>query len=68
MSPGYCRPADAYFGYIYIVSQREMSTSNAVAMTVYSATLFQTTTIKAQKEIAKREKKQVENYKNFRMK
>jgi hypothetical protein len=54
-SPAHCRSADVYFGYLHVVSQRDMGASNAVERAVYSATLFVMTTIKAQKKIAKRE-------------
>jgi hypothetical protein len=54
-SPDHCRSADVNFGYLYIMSQREMSISNAVEKAVYSETMFQMTTIKTQEKIAKRE-------------
>jgi hypothetical protein len=51
--------------YLYILWQREMSTSNATARAVYSATLYETMTIKTQKKIAKREKNKLKIMRTF---
>jgi hypothetical protein len=64
-SPEHSRYADSSFCYLYIVTQREMGTSNAVARAVYPQTLFEMTTIKARRKIAKREENKLKIMRTF---